>query len=133
MHVDRDMFMRYLGSGIGHKGAGASTAATKITLQHATESMPQGASAGSAGEEDVEMGDEDDTFVDAAEDEDIILEEELEYGYRLTEEDGEDELHEDAFGEFQEQIRDDEDSALDPEDGEDDWEEIYETEGFAQL
>ncbi|EED78856.1 predicted protein [Postia placenta Mad-698-R] len=118
MHVDCNMFMHYLGGGIGHKGAGASIAATKITLQYARESMPQGASSGSAREEDIEMGDEDDTFVNPAEDKDIILEEELNYGYRLTEEDGEDEPHEEAFG---------------PEDGKDDWEEVYKTEGFAQL
>ncbi|GBE82229.1 hypothetical protein SCP_0406120 [Sparassis crispa] len=113
MFFDRDMFMRYLGGGVGHKGTG-------ITLPMVGDGM----------DIDDDKSDDDKQSVDCLvqdKDEGQIGQEEDDYGYRDSDDD-EDEQGTGGEGSDHEEVED-----LGPEDGEDGEEDEYGDKGYAPL
>ncbi|GBE88462.1 hypothetical protein SCP_1302770 [Sparassis crispa] len=121
--VDRDMFMRYLGGGVGHKGTG-------ITLPTVGDEMDIDDDESDDDKSDDDESDDDKQSVDCLvqdEDEGQIGQEEDDYSYRDSDDD-EDEQGTGGEGSDHEEVEE-----LGPEDGEDGEEDEYGDEGYAPL
>ncbi|THH07280.1 hypothetical protein EW146_g9368 [Bondarzewia mesenterica] len=119
MFVDRDMFMRFRGGGVGHR----STKDASDNMLADSHQVPV--------EEELEEGFERGGNTDGTQDEDLAddwQDEEIDYGYVLDEEVEEEVVMADE-GHINEGMND-----LGPEDGEDNWgDDILDLEGFGAL
>ncbi|GBE82982.1 hypothetical protein SCP_0500250 [Sparassis crispa] len=124
MFIDRDMFMKYLGGAVGHKGASVSPTEDNDGMDiDDDESDDDNQSVDSRVQDEDEDEDEDEH---EDEDEGPIAQEEDDYGYDISDDE------EDEEGAGDEGI-DHEEEDLGPEDGEDGEEDEYGDEGYAPL
>ncbi|KAL6308250.1 hypothetical protein BKA93DRAFT_822458 [Sparassis latifolia] len=124
MFIDRDMFMRYLGGAVGHKGASVSPTEDNDGMDiDDDESDDDNQSVDSRVQDEDEDEDEDEH---EDEDEGPIAQEKDDYGYDISDDE------EDEEGAGDEGI-DHEEEDLGPEDGEDGEEDEYGDEGYAPL
>jgi len=114
--VDRDMFMRFLGGGVGHKATNPFTASMAREARGSTATANDNAAEPSAN------NDENDNDAGIDSDDDDLEAEEMDYGYRS-----------DTSEEDEEEEEEEEDN-LGGEDGEEPWEmDDVQAEGFDEM
>ncbi|KZT12196.1 uncharacterized protein LAESUDRAFT_754689 [Laetiporus sulphureus 93-53] len=131
IHVDRDMFMRHLGGGVGHKGVAPAPSDLElaVALKHGLTVEPPWSTTPSEDEEDGDRHSKAENEEEWELDEGSICDEEDDYGYGATNPEPED-----VVGEATQWENEPEQEDLGLEDGEDgDIEDLYAAYGFAML
>jgi hypothetical protein len=124
------MVMRFSGGGVGHKSTRTKAVPVPDDLENDTDVDEDWIDREERAGEDSEMdaadaGSDELDGDDYGELEDVGIDEEIDYGYADSEEDGEGDEGNDEIGDF---------SGLGPEDGEERWEvDILDVEGYAEL